>query len=169
MHDSKRGYSRPRARHRRPSMSHCSTPNATLIPFSECSLLPAGVGALLSAYHVAHADLTSGYMYSRSCKTPTRRPDPRLASLRFDRYSNTFLTNLTNRFFLGRDAGRMPRDRNTTTEGTSFAFTSVFVDPEDPRSQEASHAHGDGRSSVVGRIRRSLGVDRQAAEPSPQW
>ncbi|EPS98215.1 hypothetical protein FOMPIDRAFT_1061518 [Fomitopsis schrenkii] len=81
-------------------------------------------------------------------------------------YSNTFLTNLTNRFFLGRDAGRLPRNQGST-EGMSFAFTSVFVDPEDPRSQDSPHAHGDGRSSVVGRIRRSLGGDRQV-EPSPQ-
>ncbi|KAI0725319.1 hypothetical protein C8Q72DRAFT_888901 [Fomitopsis betulina] len=64
-------------------------------------------------------------------------------------YSNTFLTNLTNRFFLPRDAGRQPRNQGST-EGTSFAFTSVFVDMEELRSQEPSHAHGDGRSSVIG-------------------
>lgn len=167
--NSKRGYSRSRARHRRSGGSHCSLLNASLIAISERSLLPAGVSAVLCAHHVDHADLTTGYTYSRSCKAPPRPPNLRLASLKFDRYSNTFLTNLTNRFFLGRDAGRMPRNQNTTTESTSFAFTSVFVDSEDPRSQEASHAHGDGRSSVVGRIRRSLGVDRQVTEASPQW
>lgn len=146
MRDSKRGYGRPRAGHRRPGMSHYSPPNSTLIPISGCSLLSASVSTA-EVYHVNTANLTIGYTYSRSCKT--RRPSPRLVSLISDRYSNTFLTNLTNRFFLPRDAGRQPRNQGST-EGTSFAFTSVFVDMEALRSQEPSHAHGDGRSSVIG-------------------
>ncbi|KAH9838039.1 uncharacterized protein C8Q71DRAFT_574976 [Rhodofomes roseus] len=81
-------------------------------------------------------------------------------------YSNTFLTNLTNRFFLGRD--HLPRGQHhrSGTDVTSLAFTSVFPDVEDFHQPERSAAQGEVATSAAERIQRSLGLDRQTTGPT---
>ncbi|KZT71187.1 hypothetical protein DAEQUDRAFT_141461 [Daedalea quercina L-15889] len=82
-------------------------------------------------------------------------------------YSNTFLTNLTSRFFLlGRD--RLPGGHHYRSDPTSFVLTSVVISPEDLCTQDPSTAQSEPRPSNVGRIRRSLCIDRQISATSQQ-